>query len=208
MHDPDQRVQLHCRLVATWRCPHCDTPQTDGARCWACSRHPLECGSCRNYVRAVAGHLGYCALDRTRAVLQGDEDRACWQAPSRPEPFEGLFRDLNAGGQAGVEPDTRRHLAVAGAARDTSRDRDLVGTRTWAIPIVPDASGSGGSGGLRDATFVPARGVSRPSANDARDPGSDHPEGGGIFEHPAVGEGDRHGDQALISERTLDETHL
>ncbi|MET0772308.1 MAG: hypothetical protein ABWZ82_04430 [Candidatus Limnocylindrales bacterium] len=188
--------------MATWRCPHCDTPQADGARCWACSRHPLACGSCRNYIRAVAGRLGYCALDRTRAVLQGDEIRACWQAPSRPEPYEGLFREL--------EPEDPAGEVATRAPVTSSRDGDLVGTRTWAIPILPDRPGvtMGGASGLREATVVPARSAGHRSAAGAREPGSDDPELGGIGEHPAVLEGDPDGHQALISDRTLDETHL
>ncbi|MFP5341875.1 MAG: hypothetical protein ACLGIJ_02960 [Candidatus Limnocylindria bacterium] len=36
--------------------------------------------TCRDFRRAVAGGLGYCANDRHRAPLVGDEIRACWQA--------------------------------------------------------------------------------------------------------------------------------
>ena len=205
----DALLQLHCRLVATWRCPHCDTPQTDGARCWACSRHPLACGTCRNYVKAVAGRLGYCALDRTRAVLQGDEIRACWQAPSRPEPFEGLFRDLDPGGPVDDPPTapladagTRRHRSADALARDSRGERDLVVTRTWAIPIVPDAPmpGVGGAGGLRDATPVPARPMTRAAA-------SDDPELRGLVEDLAIAEDDPHADEAVAEVRAIDDAH-
>ena len=135
-------------------------------------------------------------------MLQGDEIRACWQAPSRPEPYEGLFRDLEPGDSAGeMAPPSRA---------PSSRDGDLVGTRTWAIPILPDRPGvtTGGASGLREATFVPARSAWDRSAAGAPEPGSDDPELGGIGELPAVGEGDPHGHQALISDGTLDETHL
>jgi hypothetical protein len=32
----------------------------------------------------VAGHLGYCGLDRRRTPLVGDEIRACWEASPAP----------------------------------------------------------------------------------------------------------------------------
>lgn len=186
---PSPLVQLHFRLVATWRCPHCDTPQSDGARCWACSRHPLACGSCRHYIRAVAGRLGYCALDRTRAVLQGDEIRACWQAPSRAEPLEGLFQGLDAG--------------------DTSPDGDLVGTRTWAIPVRPDVPPpiTGGMSGLRDATHVPARTASHSRSAGAGSTGSGDLEPRRVLEDRPVGEGDPDADEARTHGRALGDTH-
>ena len=135
-------------------------------------------------------------------MLQGDEIRACWQAPSRPEPYEGLFREL--------EPEDPAGGVAPGARAPSSRDGDLVGTRTWAIPILPDRPvvTTGGASGLREATFVPARTAAHRSAAGAQEPGSDDPELGGIGELPAVGEGDPDGHHSLISDRTLDETHL
>jgi hypothetical protein len=192
-------VQLHYLSVETWRCPHCGTTQADGSRCWACSRHPLVCGTCRNYVRAVAGRLGYCALDRTRAVLQGDEIRACWQAPSRPERFEGLFRDVV------TEP------AVPG---DEPGVTDETRTRTWAIPVMRTSdplrtSDTQGGAGLVDAPYVPARSVMRPrpGPDDSRvgdialDGVSGWPsadlEVRGVGEDPAVGERDPDAHEAV-----------
>jgi len=201
-------VQLHCASVETWRCPHCGTPQTDGARCWACSRHPFACGTCRNYVRAVAGRLGYCALDRTRAVLQGDEVRACWQASSRPEPFEGLFRGLDpeppaiAADASGAA--TGAHATTATATWAGSggvRERDPVATRTWAIPVTGEGTRAEGAravgvmAGLREATFVPARGIARSAPSGP--PGSVDREVLGAGERPPVGEGDPDGHQAI-----------
>jgi hypothetical protein len=55
----------------------------------------MTCSTCRNFRRAVAARLGYCALDKTRAVLTGEEIQACWQAPAILEPAEGLFESLN-----------------------------------------------------------------------------------------------------------------
>jgi hypothetical protein len=147
-------------------------------------------------VKAVAGRLGYCALDRTRAVLQGDEIRACWQAPSRPEPFEGLFSGLEPGGPTagGLTDDV-----LSTSSLDTSRDAGLVGTRTWAIPIVGDTAprATPSSSGLRDATFVPARGIARAPAPGAVSAASDDPEGHRVAQDPPIRQGDPDADEAL-----------
>ncbi len=151
----------------TWRCPHCGTTQADGPRCWACSRHPFACGSCRNFRKAVAGRFGYCALDRTRAELQGDEVRACWQAPVRTESYEGLFRELT------IAPDLAATEPALLSRQAASRQE---GTRTWAIPVYDGGPGAGSEAssraagdervqltsgpalpGLVEAPYVPAR---------------------------------------------------
>jgi hypothetical protein len=62
-----------------WRCPHCGTPQAETARCWVCRRSSTSCATCRHFRGSVAAGVGYCGLDRTRAPLNGDEIRACWQ---------------------------------------------------------------------------------------------------------------------------------
>jgi hypothetical protein len=67
-----------------WRCPHCGVPQAETARCWVCHRSSTACLTCRNFRRSVAGKLGYCALDRRRLPLRGDEIRACWEANPAP----------------------------------------------------------------------------------------------------------------------------
>lgn len=66
--------------MTMWRCPHCGTPQAETARCWVCRRSSTACGTCRDFRRAVAGSLGFCANDRRRSPLAGDEIRPCWQA--------------------------------------------------------------------------------------------------------------------------------
>jgi hypothetical protein len=102
----------------------------------------------------VAGRFGYCGLDRTRAALQGDEVRDCWQAPSRTESYEGLFRELTVlAGPAPAEP-----TVVPREAGQVSDD-----TRTWVIPVIagmprpalpaPDSPAPG----LVEARYVPAR---------------------------------------------------
>lgn len=156
---------------------------------------------CRHYVRAVAGRLGYCALDRTRAVLQGDEIRACWQAPVRAEPLEGLFRDLTPGSAVGRVHD----LSDAHAATRAARPDDAPGTRTWVLAVAGGAAVgvTTSVAGLREATHVPARRVARrrPGAADA--PGSLDPEGPGVGEHSVVRKGDPGGDQALTHHGVL-----
>ena len=64
--------------MPTWRCPHCATPQAEAARCWVCHRSSAGCASCRNFRRAITAGVGYCALDRGRGVLDGQEIRPCW----------------------------------------------------------------------------------------------------------------------------------
>lgn len=136
-------------LVDTWRCPHCGTTQADAPRCWACSRYPIACGSCRNFRRSVAGRLGYCGLDRTRASLEGDEVRICWESPLRPEPFEGLFLELT--------PDPEPMAATPSAAETRSSD-GAVGTPGRPVPSVRDANGRSAQG-LVEARYVPARAI-------------------------------------------------
>jgi hypothetical protein len=88
--------QLHCRSVATWRCPHCGTPQADSTRCWVCSKSPTTCSSCRHFHHGVAAGIGLCALDRTRSPIRADDVRACWQGPEFVEPPKGLFAMVEA----------------------------------------------------------------------------------------------------------------
>ncbi len=64
--------------MPTWRCPHCSTPQAEAARCWVCHQSSSGCGSCRNFRRSIAAGVGYCAIDRGRAALDGQEIRPCW----------------------------------------------------------------------------------------------------------------------------------
>jgi len=64
--------------MATWRCPHCTTPQAEASRCWVCGRGTTICSTCSHFRRAVAVKLGYCALDSRRSPLRGDELRPCW----------------------------------------------------------------------------------------------------------------------------------
>lgn len=82
--------------VATWRCPHCGTPQAESSRCWVCSQSPMTCSTCRNFRKGVVARVGFCALDRAHEPLTGDEIRACWQPPVQLEPAAGLFARVEA----------------------------------------------------------------------------------------------------------------
>ena len=70
----------------------------------------MTCSTCRNFRRGVAAGMGYCGLDKTHAVLSGEEIRACWQAPAILEPAEGLFESLNML----LTPKPSASLAMAG----------------------------------------------------------------------------------------------
>lgn len=85
---------------ATWRCPHCGTPQPEAARCWVCRRSTTCCATCAHYRRAVASGLGYCGLDPRRQALRGDEVRGCWSAPA-------ATADGEAGGPWSLWPEER-----------------------------------------------------------------------------------------------------
>ncbi len=144
--------------------------------------------------------LAYCALDRTRAVLQGDEIRACWQEAACPEPFEGLLRELTP------DPVVRGSEAVAAQdpATQPFRPAGDPGTRTWAMPVVagllPQARGTDG---LREAAYVPARSIARQQPSSPGVPRSVDAELPGLGELAAVGERDPHGDQTTIGRRLL-----
>src|SRR6476660_1896094 len=81
--------------MATWRCPHCSTPQPEASRCWVCHRSSTSCGTCRHFRQSVAARVGFCALDRKHEPLRGDEVRACWEdgaVPALPDaPAPGLL---------------------------------------------------------------------------------------------------------------------
>ena len=78
----------------SWRCPHCRTLQAESSRCWRCSRVAVNCSSCRHFRRAVVSDLGYCAVERTRTPLGGEEVRSCWEPPRPASPAAGLFAGL------------------------------------------------------------------------------------------------------------------
>lgn len=82
--------------AASWRCPHCDQLQAETSRCWRCLRAAVTCASCHRFRDAVATGMGYCAADRSRAPLTGQEVRACWEAAPAVPDTPGLFTELDA----------------------------------------------------------------------------------------------------------------
>ncbi len=124
-----------------WRCPHCETPQPEASRCWVCHRSSTSCGTCRHFRRSVAANTGFCALDRHRLPLAGDEVRACWEdaaAPVVPDPaIPGLLGLLTEATLAGDVPPAdpgpeepfvprRVELARVRARRDPANIRDWI----------------------------------------------------------------------------------
>lgn len=90
-----------------WHCPHCGAPQAETARCWVCRRSSTTCSTCRHFRRALAGDLGFCALDRRRLPLTGRELRGCWE--ENPETAEAApsiagARVAGAAGPSAPEP--------------------------------------------------------------------------------------------------------
>lgn len=87
-----------------WRCPHCDTSQAEAVRCWACSRSPSTCGSCRHFRTSVATSAGYCANDRRRLPIRPGEVRPCWEEAGAVPAADGLFQGFLLGAAADPVP--------------------------------------------------------------------------------------------------------
>src|SRR4051795_4091859 len=92
--------------MATWRCPHCGTPQPETSRCWVCRRSSTTCSTCRHFRQSLAPQVGYCGLDARRLPLRGDELRGCWTErpaaeaagePTSLEPIRPTARQRPAG---------------------------------------------------------------------------------------------------------------
>jgi hypothetical protein len=100
-----------------WRCPHCQTPQPESSRCWVCKRSSTSCGTCRHFRRAIAGQFGFCALDRQRRPLIGDEIRGCWQEADRPAATVALMpRETEPIHRLDFVPVGEVHVTAAGPA--------------------------------------------------------------------------------------------
>ncbi len=61
-----------------------------------CHRSTTTCATCRHFRKAVTLKLGYCALDRSRSPLTGDEQRACWERPDA-EPGSAEIERFGSG---------------------------------------------------------------------------------------------------------------
>ena len=73
-----------------WRCRGCGTFQVESAECFVCNRSATSCSTCANFRSSIAAGVGYCAIDRRREPLSGDEQRACWTDASAGV-VDGLF---------------------------------------------------------------------------------------------------------------------
>ena len=117
--------------MSMWRCPHCNTPQAETARCWVCHRSSTSCATCRNFRGSVAAGVGFCGLDRSRAPLRGDEIRACWEdsliaiAPRPGDPDADWLPDPEPLTPGAPTPDS---LPAASPARVALSSRE---SRLW-----------------------------------------------------------------------------
>jgi hypothetical protein len=98
------------------------------SRCWVCHRSTTSCSSCRHFRRAVAGRLGYCAQDKRRTPLSGDEERACWES-SPAETFE--TSNPVWGGAVSRAPAAGASLWGAPIAAEAAPDRPARGGGMW-----------------------------------------------------------------------------
>jgi hypothetical protein len=73
-----------------------------------CRRSTTSCASCLHFRNAIASRLGYCALDKKRLPITGEEERSCWERAAAETaddlPAEGVARSesADAGGLWGV----------------------------------------------------------------------------------------------------------
>jgi hypothetical protein len=167
------RIRSYNRAMASWRCPHCGSPQTETSRCWVCHRSTTSCVSCRHFRRSVAGRLGYCGLDKQRMPITGEEERACWERSSAetfdlgaaawggasPGASPGAGSAEIAGGSPGTASPVRRRAATSPAA----------GNSLWGAPIAGETEPD-----------RPAREVGMWTESDsAKDPEADRRQHGG-----------------------------
>lgn len=104
----------------------------------------MTCSTCRNFRQGVVARVGFCAMDRTREPLNGDEIRACWQAPAVAETPAGLFATLEQG--ADEKPlgivETARQLVEAELAADgEATAAGAAGPASGRAGIAPRSSG-------------------------------------------------------------------
>ncbi len=130
-----------------WHCPHCGTPQAETARCWVCRKSSTSCATCRHFRRGVAGHLGYCGLDRRRDPLGGDEIRGCWDS-SAPTALGLGARPAEA--HATIQPPIAwREVTDASPAAEGAMTTTATTSATALDPAValsPTATAGDGSG--------------------------------------------------------------
>jgi hypothetical protein len=117
------------------------------SRCWVCHRSTTTCVSCRHYRRAVAGRLGYCALDKRRTPLIGNEERACW-VPNVLDPAvaTAVATGAESGAESGAAP--ARAPAPARVIAPSRQTAPAAGMDLWGAPVStesePDRAARGG----------------------------------------------------------------
>ncbi len=115
-----------------WRCPHCNTPQPESARCWLCGRSTTSCAACRHYRRGVAGGLGLCGQRPRKVALRGTEVLPCWEGPASHETASPTPDSVGA--------------SVRGRDGGSLRGRDERPTRTF-VPVDDLRVASAGTAG-------------------------------------------------------------
>jgi hypothetical protein len=76
----------------------------------------VSCATCQRYRRSIAADLGYCANDRARAPLGGDEVRSCWEQGPGSSVVAGLFDEVELLPPARSEPSARSEPPTIPAA--------------------------------------------------------------------------------------------
>jgi hypothetical protein len=87
-----------------------------------CHRSTTSCSTCRHFRQGVTARLGYCALDKRRTVLTGDEERACWErsaregdSPRRTVPLPvAPWNEPDRPGESAESAESERETASAG----------------------------------------------------------------------------------------------
>jgi hypothetical protein len=142
--------------MPVWRCPHCNTPQSESSRCWVCRRSTTSCATCRHYRKGVAGGLGLCGLDPKHVALRGTEMRPCWVAAPPPVDAERRWAGST-------------YVRIPGDAVGRAVTAASVGVASMGSAAAADARGI-----RRPRTFVP---VEDPGAPGAGNPGGGGPSG-------------------------------
>ncbi len=144
--------------MPVWRCPHCNTPQSETSRCWVCRRSTTSCATCRHFRKGVAGGLGLCGLDPKRLALNGTEMKPCWVAAPPPVDLERRWAGSthvrvpgDAVGRSAVAA-TVTTAAMRGAAATDGRETRQ--PRTF-VPVDEPASASSAAPGTDDRGSMP-----------------------------------------------------
>jgi hypothetical protein len=145
----------------------------------------MTCATCRYFRRSVVGPVGFCGLDRTRALLGGDEVQPCWQAPTdvadlvsdRPGSGRTSWLTLAERQRGATAPGTGRETGSLSGSADPARDPTAIPTTLpfAALPIemppaAPTVEAARPRGGARRPTPVrPAHAIAVYESDDLID---------------------------------------